>query len=207
MEKRTHLNACATAAAFLLIGSFTVAQSASRGSTLKPREGSSGQASGLARTLKPSERRAPEVQKRKDGAISHADFPRSADRTKSGDTGGIDGGSNAAAHAAARSNAPSDAPNDIPTKSSSNARTGENPLYENSGNSGTNPLHESKDQLKANAGASNSQSAPKTSADASRKHLAGVKYQNRTAAGQRSNKQSSTETFRQDFGQVQATKR
>jgi len=193
MEKHTHFYTCVTAAAFLLIGTFTVAQSTSSGRTLKPRDASSGQASGL--------------QQRKAGAIAHADYPRSADQRKNGDAGGIDGGSNAAAHAAARSDAPSDAPDNIPNKASSNARAGENPLYENRGNSGTNPLYESKDQLKVNAGASNSQSAPKTSADTSRKHLAGVKYQNRAAAGQRSNKRSNTETFKQDFGQVQATKR
>lgn len=108
--------------------------------------------------------------------------------------GGIDGGSNAAAHAGARSDA------------QSKARTGENPLYEQSGNSGTNPMHASKDRLKANAGASNSQTG-KPQPDASRKHLAGVKYQNRAAGGQQPNKPSSKEHFKQEFGQVQASKR
>ena len=195
MEKHKHLKACATAAAFLLIGTFAVAQTATS-----------------ARTLKPSERRAPSNKQRKDGAIAHADYPRSAEQRKSGDTGGIDGGSNASAHAGARSNAPSDAPNkapgDAPNKASSNARTGENPLYQDRGNSGENPLYESKDQMmKPNAGNSNSQPNASTAADTSSKHLAGVKYQNRTASGQQSSKRSSTEHFKQDFGQVQATKR
>ena len=180
MEKHNQLYACVTAAAFLLIGTFTVAQSASRGRTVKPRDASSGQASG--------------IQQRKDGAISHADYQRTANQRK-GETGGINAGSNAAAHGSAGSDSPME------------SRAGENPLYEQSGNSGTNPMHESKDRVKTNEGASSSQSAPKTSAETSRKHLAGVKYQNRTAAGQQSNKPSSKEKFKQDFGPVQASKR
>ena len=178
----------ATTAAFLLMGAFAVAQTApgARASrTLKPRDASSGQASGIVQ--------------RKDGAIVHGDYSRRADREEKGNMSGIDGGANAAAHAAA----PSDASNHTPNK----ARTGENPLYEQSGNSGTNPLYESKDQLKSNAGNSNSQPDPKTAADASRKHVAGVKYQNRASAGKQSDKRSGTENFKQDFGQVQATKR
>lgn len=191
MEKTTHLKICATAAAFLLMGTFAAAQTASKARTsrtLKPRDASSGQASGIVQ--------------RKSGAIAHADYSRPVDQRKKDNMGGIDGGSNAAAHAGARSNASNNASNNAPN----NARTGENPLYEESGKSGTNPLYESKDKLKANAGASNSQSDSKTAADASRKHVAGVKYQNRTAAGQHSNK-TSTEHFKQDFGQVQANKR
>lgn len=186
MENCKRLKTCATAAAFLLIGAFGAAQTTTS-----------------ARTLKSSEHRASGDQQRKNGAITHADYPRSADRTESGNAGGIDGGSNAAAHAAAHSNASSNGSN----SSSKNVRTGENPLYEKSGNSGTNPLYESKDHRKPNAATSDSQSGPKLAADASRKHVAGVKYQNRTSAGQRSTKRSSTETFKQDFGQVQPTKR
>jgi hypothetical protein len=162
------------------MGTFTVAQSASRGRTVKPRDASSGQASG--------------IPQRKDGAISHADFQRTANQRK-GETGGINAGSSAAAHGSAGSDSPME------------ARAGENPLHEQSGNSGTNPMHESKDGLKTNVGASDSQSAPKTSAETSRKHLAGVKYQNRTAAGQQSNKPSSKEKFKQEFGPAQASKR
>ena len=185
MEKTTHLKTGAIATAFLLIGTFALAQTAATARTLKPRKASSGQASG--------------IQQRKDGAIAHADYSRPADQKKSGNTGGIDVGSNTAAHAAARSKAPSNA--------SKNARTDENPLYQDRGNSGTNPLFESKDQMmKPKAGNSNSQPDPKTAADAPMKHAAGMKYQNRTS-GRQSNKRSSTENFKQDFGQVQATKR
>jgi hypothetical protein len=180
MEKRIHLNACVTGTAFLLIGTFTVAQSASRGRTVKPRDASSGQASGL--------------RQRKDGAISHADYQRTANQRK-GETSGINAGSNAAAHGSAGSESPME------------ARAGENPLYEQSGNSGTNPMHESKDRLKTNAGASDSLPDPKTVAGASSKHVAAVKYQNRTSAGPQPNKPSSKEKFKQDFGQVQASKR
>ncbi|MGH9589052.1 MAG: hypothetical protein ACRD25_01595 [Terracidiphilus sp.] len=191
MEITPHLKTGATATAFLLIGTFAAAQTAptARTRTLKPRDASSGQASGIVQ--------------RKDGAIVHSDYPRRVDERKKGNMGGIDGGSDAAAHADARSKAPSNASNSAPNK----ARTGENPLYEQSGNSGTNPLYESKDRLKANAGASNSQSGAGTAAVASKKHVAGVKYQNRTAAGRHSKKSSSTETFKQDFGPVQAEKR
>lgn len=180
MEESRHFLTVAAAATFLLTATCAIAQSAPR-----------------ARTLKPSERRAPGTQQRKDGAIVHSDYPRAVDQGKKGNMGGIDGGSNAAAHATARTSVPNNAPN--------KAGTGENPLYEHSGNPGTNPMYEPKDRAKADAGASNSPSGP-SHQDASRKHPAGVKYQNRTAAGQQS-KKSSTETFKQDFGQVQATKR
>src|SRR6185437_11975221 len=143
MEKHNQLYVGVTAAAFLLIGTFTAAQSASRERTVKAREGSSGQASGL--------------RQRKDGAIAHADYQRTANQRK-GETGGTNAGSNAAAHGSAGSESPME------------ARGGENPLYEQSGNAGTNPMHESKDRLKTNAGASDSQAAPKTSAETSRKH-------------------------------------
>lgn len=193
MEITTHLKSGA-AAAFLLIGTFSVAQTAptARTRTLKPRDASSGQASGMVQ--------------RKDGAIVHSDYPRRADERKNGTVGGMDGGSDATAHAGARSKAPSNTSNGAPNQTLNKARTGENPLYEQSGNSGTNPLYESKERLKANAGASNSQSGAETAANASKKHLAGVKYQNRAAAGQHSNKPSSTERFKQEFGPVQASK-
>ncbi|MGH9589078.1 MAG: hypothetical protein ACRD25_01725, partial [Terracidiphilus sp.] len=165
MEKTSRLKIGATAAAFLLTGTFAVAQtafSARNSRTLKPRDASSGQASGIVQ--------------RKDGAIVHSDYSRRVDERKNGNMGGVDGGSDAAAHAAARSKTSNNAANNTGNKS----KTGENPLYERSGNSGTNPLYESKDRLRANAGASNSGSAQKTSADASRKHLGGVKYEDRT---------------------------
>lgn len=65
-------------------------------------------------------------------------------------------------------------------------KKGENPLYEGSGNSGTNPMHESSRTQGAPLkgvppGRPNSNKS--AAAVQQKKHLAGVKYEDRTAAG------------------------
>ena len=120
--------------------------------------------------------------------------------------------------------------------STGNAQVHTNPLYEDSGKSGSNPMYESGKQAiaKPNSSASgvveykdgedmttryrpgNNKTTRSTdgSADAAsikaKKHVAGVKYEDRTAAdpaGNQSNTSSSSnENFKQDFGQVQASK-
>ncbi|GGA62455.1 hypothetical protein GCM10011507_12510 [Edaphobacter acidisoli] len=132
---------------------------------------------------------------------NRADFPRSLNSRNS-------------AHATESLNQPA------------NAAKGENPLYEDHGKSGTNPMYESgKDAIAKpdtsssgykdgeafemrKSGSSQQSDQGTTGFDAlARKHPAGVKYENRTAAGQQSSTSSSGETVKQDFGQVQATKR
>lgn len=61
---------------------------------------------------------------------------------------------------------------------SNNVQQGQNPLYEDSGKSGTNPLYESKDRAS-----------------------------NKTNAGDSGTPASSTDKFKQDFGQVQASRK
>jgi hypothetical protein len=61
-----------------------------------------------------------DVVQRKDGSIVHSDFPKSADRNSAHATESL--------------------------RTSSDAKVGENPLYKDSGNSGTNPMYESDKQ-------------------------------------------------------------
>lgn len=170
MERSARLRIAAIAAAFLLIGTIAVAQSAHKSRAVKPREASSGQASG--------------IHQRKDGAIVAGDYSRA----KMGNAGVIDRASNSTAHA------------DTPSPKSGKS---ENPMYEHSGNSGTNPMYEPKSELKTSG--KDSDSAP-AQQETSKKHIAGVKYQDR-AAGKQSDKGSSAEKFKQDFGPVQANKK
>lgn len=153
-----------TAVACLLISTASNAQSAPAGRTsqptIKPRDAQSGMASGK--------------YQRKNGSIQSADYGRTA-------KGG--------AHAA---QSPS---------SSQEVKKGENPLYEDGGKSGSNPMYEGS-RIHSQANGSGHQpgrsegvkGAPlkgaatsSIPADQRRKHLAGVKYEDREAAGQPAN--------------------
>jgi|GEM_PF-2091707 len=205
MRKTTHLNTGLTAAAFLLIGTLAVAQTAPTARTVKPREASSGQASGRQdqyghasgvaapqSTRNTAQRKSGSIivldreaqtgqasgnLQRKNGAINSADFPRSMNARNS-------------AHATES------------VSPSNSSKKGENPLYEESGKSGTNPLYESGKQAAAKPNTKgtdvveykdgedmqmrNAATTPKQEsgpAQQQKKHIAGVKYNNRTAAG------------------------
>lgn len=150
-----------TAVAFLLISTAANAQSAPASrtshSTMKPRDAQSGMAT--------------DRYQRKSGAIHSADYGRSAkDRV----------------------------PPAKPQQPAQNSKKGENPLYEESGKSGSNPMYEGKRAHSQAAGSgqqpvqgARGQGAPlkgvgtsSLPAAQSRKHPAGVKYENRQATGQ-----------------------
>ena len=203
MQKTTLHNTSLTAAAFFLIGTLAVAQAPSTARKKLPGRMKSGQIV---------------VTKADSGNASGATTPQSTEATQRRSMTIVM--TNDAQSPKARNSAHA-------TESlapSSNAQQGKSPLYEDKGKSGANPLFESgKDSVaKPNASTSGA-SGYKDPEDmttrkagvtqelgsdsATKKHVAGVKYENRTAAGQQSSTSTNTGNLKQDFGQVQASKR
>lgn len=150
MRKTTHLNTGLTAAAFLLIGALAVAQTAPTARDVKPRETSSGQASGQITlpgdTASKLHSHSSSANNRKSGSIIVLDREGQAPVSEKGIGSGNLQRKDGAIHSAdfPRSmNAKNSGHATEPLAPSNSAKQGENPLYEGSGKSGTNPLYES----------------------------------------------------------------
>ncbi|HEU5341068.1 hypothetical protein [Edaphobacter sp.] len=178
------MNTGLTAAAFLLIGTMAVAQTAPTARTVKPRDASSGQASGRITppgdTASKLHSHSNSANNRKSGSIIVLDREGQAPVSEKGIGSGNLQRKDGAIHSAdfPRSmNAKNSAHATESLSPSNNSKKGENPLYEDSGKSGTNPLHESG---KLAATKPNTQNPPA---------------------------QGKETEFKQDFGQVQPSKK
>lgn len=174
MKFSPKLSTSLVAGAFLLAGSFALAQTATATRNKSPLGATGGQSSGEQSQLRKhiagvtyedrvagnnsdgtAGQSTHDVVQRKDGSVIQADYPKSADRSLG------------SAHATESRN------------SSNSARTGKNPLYEEGGKSGSNPMYEGS-KLQSAGTTGNIGLSPEAQ---DRKHVGKVKYEDRMVGG------------------------